>query len=290
MVKLELENENKNIIDIDDDVNYRLILATGFTPPSAEIFRSKSPNRKGAKYNGSTLNERSITLSIKLLGDVEVNRNKLYEWIDSEQYIKIHYQNRLKNVYCEGYVEESDIPLFDDNEIVTVNIVCPEPYWKDLESITTDISTIMSQFTFPFAIDKEGIPFSTIQTDNQTNIYNDGNETGILIQCIFKGNVTGLKIFNGNDISQYIKFKNSITFHEGEFLAINTDSSPKTIIRIKTDGTRENVLKYVDGRPYWFTLKKGNNVFGYECVDDGVYVDESLVDMKISFTNKYLGV
>lgn len=284
MIKLELENESKNVINIDDDVNYQLISATGFTSPSAEIFRSKSPNKKGSKYNGSTLNERYITLVIKILGDVEVNRNKLYAWIDSEQYVKINYQNKLKNVYCEGYIEESDIPMFDDNETIIVNLVCPDPYWKDLESIYTDISTLVSEFTFPFAIDKEGIPFSTILSDNQTNVFNAGNETGIMIQAIFSGNVTGLKIFNGNDISQYIKFKNSLTFNEGDLLDINTDSSPKTITRIKADGTKENILKYVDGRPYWFTLKKGNNVFGYECND------ETLVDLKIMFNNKYLGV
>lgn len=284
MIKLELENESKNVINIDDDVNYQLISATGFTSPSAEIFRSKSPNKKGSKYNGSTLNERYITLVIKILGDVEVNRNKLYAWIDSEQYVKINYQNKLKNVYCEGYIEESDIPMFDDNETIIVNLVCPDPYWKDLESIYTDISTLVSEFTFPFAIDKEGIPFSTILSDNQTNVFNAGNETGIMIQAIFSGNVTGLKIFNGNDISQYIKFKNSLTFNEGDLLDINTDSSPKTITRIKADGTKENILKYVDGMPYWFTLKKGNNVFGYECND------ETLVDLKIMFNNKYLGV
>lgn len=284
MIKLELENESKNVINIDDDVNYQLISATGFTSPSAEIFRSKSPNKKGSKYNGSTLNERYITLVIKILGDVEVNRNKLYAWIDSEQYVKINYQNKLKNVYCEGYIEESDIPMFDDNETIIVNLVCPDPYWKDLESIYTDISTLVSEFTFPFAIDKEGIPFSTILSDDQKNVFNAGNETGIMIQAIFSGNVTGLKIFNGNDISQYIKFKNSLTFNEGDLLDINTDSSPKTITRIKADGTKENILKYVDGRPYWFTLKKGNNVFGYECND------ETLVDLKIMFNNKYLGV
>lgn len=211
---------------------------------------------------------------IKILGDVEVNRNKLYTWIDSEQYVKINYQNKLKNVYCEGYIEESDIPMFDDNETIIVNLVCPDPYWKDLESIYTDISTLVSEFTFPFAIDKEGIPFSTILSDNQTNVFNAGNETGIMIQAMFSGNVTGLKIFNGNDISQYIKFKNSLTFNEGDLLDIHTDSSPKTITRIKADGTKENILKYVDGRPYWFTLKKGNNVFGYECND------ETLVDLK----------
>lgn len=284
MIKLELENESKNVINIDDDVNYQLISATGFTSPSAEIFRSKSPNKKGSKYNGSTLNERYITLVIKILGDVEVNRNKLYAWIDSEQYVKINYQNKLKNVYCKGYIEESDIPMFDDNETIAVNIVCPDPYWKDLESIYTDISTLVSEFTFPFAIDKEGIPFSTILSDTQTNVFNAGNETGIMIQAIFSGNVTGLKIFNGNDISQYIKFKNSLTFNEGDLLDIHTDSSPKTITRIKADGTKENILKYVDGRPYWFTLKKGNNVFGYECND------KTLVDLKIMFNNKYLGV
>ena len=123
MFGLQLENINSNIVDLNDSVRYQVIGVTGLNPPSAEIFTSKSPNRKGLKYNGSTLNERNVVISIRLLGDIELNRNFLYTWIDTENYTKIRYQKGLKNVYCEGYVQDCDIDLFTENEIVEFEVV-----------------------------------------------------------------------------------------------------------------------------------------------------------------------
>ena len=64
MFNLKLENELNSVVDINDGINYLVLDCTGLNPPKADIFTSKSPNRKGSKYNGSTLNERSINISI----------------------------------------------------------------------------------------------------------------------------------------------------------------------------------------------------------------------------------
>lgn len=284
MFELKLENANANIVDINDGVNYLVIPPVdGLSPPSASLFMSKSPNRKGARHNGSTLNERNILLTIKILGDIEKNRNALYAWVDTEQYVKIYYRNDIKNVYCEGYVQECPIDIFTDNEVVSVAIVCGDPYWKDLQMIATEISALLKQFTFPFAIDAAGVPFSTLREENTTNIYNTGAETGIRITIKCNADVKNLMIFDVSDTSR--KFQINTTLLKNWFVEIDTEGSPKTVTAIKPDGTTENLMRYIGNSPTWFTLKKGNNLFGYSA-DEG----QSDVEMSIGFTNKYLGV
>lgn len=283
MFSLKLENDNGNIVNINDNVNYVILSVSGLNPPSAAIFTAKSPNRKGLKYNGSSLDGRNMIITVKILGDIERNRNALYDWVDSEQYCKIHYQNGLKKVYCEGYVETCEVNPFTDNEIFDISILCPDPYWKDLQEIEVEIASTLKQFIFPFAIDSAGIPFSTLRGITEATVYNSGTETGFsfIIRC--GGDIQNLAIYDVSDTSKV--FRLNTTLEKDWIVEINTEGSPKTCKATKPDGTTENLLKYLASSPTWFTLKKGMNHFGYTA-DSGV----NDVEMSISYTNKYLGV
>lgn len=282
MYELRLENENSQTVNVNDGIKYEVLSVSGLNPPKATVFSAKSPNKKGSKKNGSTLDERIVIIQIKLLGDVEASRNDLYAWSDTEQELKIYYRNGKKNIYCEGTVTDCDIDLFTSNETVNIAILCNDPYLYDMQNIVSDISSILKQFTFPFAIDSLGIPFSTVKETNTTNIFNAGAETGVKITVKCNGEVSNLRIYNAIDTTQ--QFKINRTLQKDWIVEIDTDGSPKTVKLIKPDGTTENLLK--DTRnPTWFTLKKGNNLFGYSA-DSGV----SDAEITIGFRNKYLGV
>lgn len=282
MFELKLENENANIVNLNDEKNYIIVPPLeGFAPPSASLFLSKSPNKKGAKHNGSTLNERSIIINVKLLGDIERNRNALYPWIDTEQYVKIYYRNGEKNVYCEGYIQDCNFDTLTNNEIVSIVITCGDPYLRDMQTIETEISNLLKQFTFSFAIDSAGVPFSTIRENNTTNIHNSGAETGvkIVIRCVEE--VNNIMLFDANNTTRQFKLNGS--FPAGWVIEIDTEASPKTCKAIKPDGQVENLMRYIGKNPVWFTLKKGYNLFGYS-------TESGKIEMTVSFTNKYTGV
>ena len=283
MFELKLENSNATIVDLNDGERYEIISVSGLNPPSASLFTSKSPNRKGLKHNGSTLNERVVVIQIKLHGDIEESRNALYSWVEPEQYCKIYYRNGVKNVYCEGYVQDCSIDLFTDNEIVNVEILCGDPYLKDFNEIFIEISQIIKQFTFSFAIDSRGIPFSTHKESNVTSVFNSGAETGARFYIRCQEPITSLTIYDADNTAR--RFDIRYAFEIGWQIIIDTDASPKTVKAIKPDGTAVNILRYVKGNPTWFNLKKGNNQFGY-IANDGA----AAVEMKIGFTTKYLGV
>lgn len=281
MFELLLENLNGKVVNLNDEENYVVIEFEGFDPPPASLFTSKSPNRKGSKKNGSTLGERALIFQIKILGDIEVNRNALYEWTDTETELKIYYKNGVKNVYCVGTVTDCDVPTCTDNEIMTVAITCPDPYLKDLEEMATEISNLLKQFTFPFAIDAAGVPLSTILEDNKTNVYNAGAETGAIIRIKALGEVSNISLYDANDATRVFSIK--MTLSAGELVEIDTERSPRMVRLIRTNGESENILRYVGHNPTWFLLKKGNNVFGFTASDAGN------VEITFSFTNKYLG-
>lgn len=283
MFELRLENSSGSVVNINDGKRFSVIGISGLNPPSASIFTSKSPNRKGARKNGSTLNERIIVVSVKLLGDIEANRNALYSWVDPEEEVKIYYRNSTKNVYCEGTVSDCDIDFFTDNEVVGVSILCPDPFLKDVEEIVADISALLKQFTFPFAIDSAGIPFSTIRGSNNTGIFNAGAETGVKITITCRAEVKNIRIYDATDTTR--EFKINGTIPAGWVITIDTDGSPKTCKAKKPDGSTVNLFNRISQNPTWFTLKRGNNSFGYTA-------ESGLTDTEVtfSFSNKYLGV
>lgn len=283
MFELRLENENGEIVNINDNVNYIVTNISGLTPPSASLFTAKSPNRKGAKHNGSTLNERQVVITIKILGDIETNRNALYPWIDTEQYCKIYYRNNSKNVYCEGYVEDCPIDVFVENEVINLAIVCGNPYWHDLEEIITEISKIIKHFTIPFAISNKGEPFSTIRENTEAVVFNGGANTGAKFYIYTTGVVKNLLLYDSADVSK--QFLLRYTIPANWTIVIDTEGSPKTCKAFKPDGTTQNMMPFVGANPTWFELKKGYNKFGYTA-DVGM----SNASIIIRFTNKYLGV
>lgn len=283
MFYLTLENENGNTVNINDERRYIVTGISGENPPSATIWTSASPNRKGSRYKGSTLNERLLIINIKLLGDIEANRNALYEWVDTEQYCKVYYRNGEKNVYCEGYVQDCPVETFTADEVIALAILCPDPYWKALQAIRTDISALLKQFVFLFAIDANGVPFSTLREDNTTNVFNSGAETGVLIRVKCNGDITNLAIYDANDALQNIRL--NTTLKSGWVVEINTEGSPKTCKAILPDGSSMNLMRYVGRSPAWFTLKKGHNLFGYTA-QSGI----SNAEISVSFTQKWKGV
>lgn len=281
MFELLFENSNGKIVNINDGVNYEVIEFEGFAPPPASLYTSKSPNRKGSKKNGSTIDERSLLIQIKLHGDIEANRNALYEWTDTETELKVYYKNGVKSIYCEGTVTDCDVPVCTDNEIMTVAITCNDPYLKDLQEIATEISNLLKQFTFPFAIDGNGIPFSTLRDNNITNVFNAGAETGAVIRIKVLAEVSNISLYDANDATKI--FSINKTLQKNEIVEIDTERSPRTVKLIKTDGTSENILRYVGHNPTWFQLKKGNNLFNFSASDTG------RIEVTFSFTTKYLG-
>lgn len=260
MFVLKVENMVGDQITLTQrEGEYQVIGIEGLNPPNAIINSSSVVGRDGTKFQSSKLAERNLVITIRINGDVERNRLNLYRYFKSKRWHRIYYQNGTRDVYIEGYVETIENNLFTSSQTMQISIVCHDPYFKSIEEIYSDISTVLAGFKFPFAIE-DPIPFSILERNRIVNIVNDGeSDTGLLISIMVNGNVSNPTIYN-NVTGEYFGF--NIDMVEGDHVLINTNRGEKSII-LTRDGIESNIIARVSKGSTWLALAMGDNQFTY---------------------------
>lgn len=274
MFRLEVENENGAKLKLtQNESKYQVIEIDGLNPPKATINTSKLATINGVKFKSSKINERPITLTIKINGDVEQNRLALYQYFGTGRYCKLYYSNGSRNVYCEGHIETIECNLFVIDETMQISILCENPFLFALNTILIDISKTFSNFQFPFSIDESGIEFSTFDSHRQANVVNVGEvETGIIMALrATVDNIQNPIIYNAVT-GQFLKL--NITMNKGDTIVINTNKGNKSIQKI-INGVVSNAMNVFVAGSKWLQLSVGNNTFTYtaDTNEEFLYVD-----------------
>lgn len=260
MFVLKVENMIGDVITLTQrESEYQVIGIDGLNPPNALINSSSVVGRDGSKFQSSKLAERNLVLTIRINGDVERNRLNLYRYFKAKRWHKIYYKNGSRDVFIEGYVETIASNLFTSDQTMQISIVCHDPYFKSVDEIYSDISTVLSMFAFPFAIE-DPIPFSVLEKDRIVNIVNDGeSDTGLIISITATGSVSNPKIYN-NNTGEFFGF--DIDMVEGDLVTINTNRGEKSIT-LTRDGVDHNIISNVSRDSTWLALETGDNQFTY---------------------------
>lgn len=266
MFTCKVENTRNNILTLtQDEDNFQVLKITGLNPPKAQINTTKMATLDGKKFNSSTLNERNIVITVKLNGDVEKNRIRLYSFFRPKEWCKFYYKNSSRDVFIEAYTENVECDLFTNDEVMQISLLCPEPYFKDVQEIIDDISKILSKFEFPFSIDEDGIEFSTLDTSKITNVHNSSEmDTGVIIDIDIYSHVEKLLIKNtstGETLTLNYQFQSN------DKVIINTNKGHKSIKLIRNAETI-NIFSAIERSSAFFQLNIGDNFFSY-LVDDG---------------------
>lgn len=262
----KVENTRNNILTLtQNEDNFQVLKITGLNPPKAQINTAKMATLDGKKFNSSTLNERNIVITVKLNGDVEKNRIRLYSFFRPKEWCKFYYKNNSRNVFIEAYTENVECDLFTNNEIMQISLLCPEPYFKDVQEIIDDISKILSKFEFPFSIDEEGIEFSTLDTSKITNVHNSSEmDTGVIIDIDIYSHIEKLLIKNtstGETLTLNYQFQSN------DKVTINTNKGNKSIKLVRNAETI-NIFSAIEKGSKFFRLNIGDNFFSY-LADEG---------------------
>lgn len=286
MFTLKIENVKNEMITLtQDESNYQVFQIDGLNPPKAQINLSQIAGLDGGQFNSSKLETRNIVIYIKINGDVEKNRLYLNTFFSTKHKCKIYYKNGSRNVYIEGYVESNQYTSFTNNEIMQVSIICPNPYFKNVNEIIDDISKAVAAFHFPFSINiGEPIPFSTLDTSKITNVYNDSeSETGVIIEVDFYGSVNNLIIRNTETGEA---FTLNYVFQNGDQIIIDTNKGEKSITLIR-EGISSNIFTSIRKGSTFFQLSIGDNFFSY-LADNGQ--SDDLVHIVFKHYTLYEGV
>ena len=259
MFTLKIENRFGDILELTYNKNYVISEIGGLTPPKSRINLSDIAGMDGALFNSAKAETRNIVLTVLPQNPVEKNRLALYKFAQVAQWCKIYYSNGSVDVQIEGYVETVEGSLFSKTQTIQISIICPQPYFESLREIYNDISSLISSFEFPFAIDSEGVEFSYIERNVLANVVNVGNvTTGLLIYITARGDVVNPIIYD--DKGGFIGL--NMTLRSGEQIVINTKSGERSV-KLVSGTTETNIINKLMADPSWFSLYPGDNVFSY---------------------------
>lgn len=283
MFSLKIENAKGEIFELTHDTqNYAIIGIEGLTPPPTIVNTSTGGTLDGTFHNSSRLEQRNIVITIHLRGDIEGNRQHLYKVFNLKKPCKVYFRNENRNVKIKAYVETLEGDLFENGETIQISLICPRPYFEDLETIYTQLSKIIKMFEFPFYFDRPE-ELAEITAYPQCSIINSGDvECGCVIKIEIDEAVTDLNIYNTTR-QEYLSFE--YEFAANDEITISTVSGDM-FARILRNGEQINLLNFVKGGSTWFKLDIGENIFTFSVTSGSV----DSVSMQFENYNLYGGV
>lgn len=274
MFTLKIENTNGEIFELSHNTqNYAVVGVSGLTRPQTAINTSTGGVLDGAFFNSTRVEMRNIVIDIILQGDIETNRQLLYRIFPQKTACTVYFQNKNRNVQISGYVEILDGDLFTQREAVQISIICPRPFWQDMNAIYTELSNVLKMFQFPFAIaETPGVPMSEIMDNPICTVNNSGD---VPCGCIITVNIASdaaagtqirnLRIYNVTT-QEFMGF-GTYPFEPGDEITINTLSGQLSAT-LNRSGTITNLLNWVVSGSSWFKLPVGENRFTFTTAND----------------------
>lgn len=286
MYEAKIENSGGEILSLTgDEKRWQLFDIGGLDPPKATVNLTNLAGLDGALFNSSRVNTRNLVISLKITGDIEANRLELYRFFRPKNRCMFYFKNKRRDVKIESVVESVECPQFTNKEIMQVSMLCPAPYFQDIEEIIADMSDSSAGFTFPFFINvNEPIPFSEYTIGKQTSVVNTSEtDVGVLFEVFFLSNASKIVIVN---IGTGETMETSYNFLPGDTLKISTETGNKKVTLVR-GGVARNLFLALSDSSVFLQLMPGNNTFSY-LVDNGA--NDQNVTITLRFRELYAGV
>ena len=165
---------------------------------------------------------------------------------------------------------------------MVITILCPEPYFKEINAIVEEFSNIIKMLHFELAIDQYGVPFGEIIDGVEAEVLNVGEfDSGFEFDIKALGQVINPKIID-IETGEYIRI--NYTMRSGERLLIGTVNKSKYIKSIYNH-IETNLISRLDLTSSWLAAKIGANRYTYEA-DEGA----DNIEATVAFQNKFIGI
>lgn len=267
MFTLAIENAKGNRLRLTQNPNYSVMSVDGLNPVKANINTAVNANFDGSTFKSARLENRNIVITLAVNGAIEANRIALYKFVKVKDAITLFFTNATRDVYIKGYVENMQIGIFAEKQIVQISVICPNPYFANVNENHEDFSNIVGLFEFPFSIEEAGISFSEIVVDSEVNVQNLGDvATGMIIEFKAIGAVGDPAIYN-TGTAKFMKIND--TMADGDVIQINTNKGEKGVLKI-SDGTVTNILNKLDASSTWLELEPVDNIMTFTATSGAV--------------------
>jgi len=286
MPKLTYTNERGQSIVLGDSAPLLVTKMDGIGGVQNTIYRHKTPSQDGTTATGSTLGERELTIEgVILATDQAVYRQKLLQTFNPKLTGILQYKKGLvvKEIGCRAELAPAFPSDFSKNyQIFLITLLCPNPFWQDIEQIKAEIALWVGDFSFPLEMIEVGAEMGHREPSLIVNTFNPGDvECGMRVELKALATLTNPSILNV-DTQEYLKINK--TMEAGEVITVTTRFGAKKVEN-KLNGVTTNAFNYIDLGSTFLQLDVGDNLFRYNA-------DTNIDNLEVSiyYTPQYLGV
>lgn len=260
--------------------------ADGLYESKNTVYVSENSMIDGATYQGSVAKYRDIELTLTDTGNYPENRDALNRLFKEKSkgtliFWEADASPRKIDYYVEKFNSSGEDP-FREHEI---SLICPDPFFYDLDASSEEMASWVSAFTFPFASPSTGFVFgykdnSRIQTI-QNDIAEDNIGITIIMSCL--GAVTNPSITHIETNSSIHIGHSGKTFNmvAGDIVTITTATGNKHVT-LTRNGVTSEINHYLTEDSVFIQLMRGSNSFGFDA-DSGV----NNLTITLEYTYKY---
>lgn len=250
------------------------------------------PNQVGESIAATTLGGRALSVTGWVMdggtGDLQSRCDFLNAFVSPvEDYIleyrgkKIQFRPDSSIAYSPEYTK--------NNEKVRrflIQATCAFPLFSDLADSAAAFDDSGKLFRFPTGFGRQApLVFGTQSHTYTVEVNNAGGfQTGIVARFSFSGQVDNPRIKNLTT-EEWIRVNRRFT--RGELLEVSTLPGAKRMTLYKTDGERENMIRYRDLENTWIQLLPGRNLLALDCED---LAQRPAMGVTVFFTPLYLEV
>ena len=273
-------------IDISRKNNYGLLLLEGIDSGEVSLGMNENVLFDGSILSNRRLTHRNIVLEAEFKGNEKLEERKRVIKFFNLHHNAFFYIKYGNDEYKIPYVvEEFKAPIPNVNYPFRfyVSLICPDPFFSDVQNSDIAIVEWKKALSFPLKISmKRGFVFGRKKDMTETNVYNKGDvATGFIITFSSTGEVVDPHIIN---VSTREKIEVKKTMMQGEMFIVNTNPGQKGVEMINSkDGN--NGYRFLSNDSEFFQLAIGDNIIKF-----GAKQGINNLKVGLQFTNKYLGV
>lgn len=287
MLRVWVQPDSGLKYELTQNSEYDVINIEGLNPVGATINTYKIGASDGEHYNSSYVNTRNIVLYIVPKNNnatLEHNRLEMYSYFQPKKKVRLYFQHDSRDVFIDGYVETVEISLYSEQQQFQISIICPQPYFKSTEKTELVFSQTTDTFEFPFAIDTEGVEFSTFAGISAMKCSNVGDvDTGLIITITATDIAYGFTV--SIDGTTNFTLNTGLQLNSGDTLTINTNRGEKSVTKVDSNGNVTNCINYVTAESQWLTLTSGSHE-----ISKSVYLGYENATFSVEFYNLYIGL
>lgn len=265
---------------------FLLTEAEGLYNVTNTVYVSENSMIDGAVYQGSVAKLRNIVLYITDTGDYPENRDALNRLFKEKSKGTLVFWEANAAPRKIGYIVETMTSTGEDSHREhEISLICPDPYFYDIDGSSEDMASWVSAFTFPFASPSTGFIFGYKDNSRIQTIQNDIAEDniGITITMTCAGGVTNPSITHveTGDSIQIGHSGKQFNMISGDTVIITTATGNKHVT-LTRDGVTSEINHYLTEDSVFIQLMRGSNSFGFGA-DSGV----NNLTISIAYTFKY---